>query len=191
VVRGQRGAEARGESSASSGTRVRVRSIWSSQPDESMEAMLAVGFRMFREEYISRVTLHRPDLVRAHASDTHLFHQLDNEWRLLPGPEPNTTWLEFRVDFAFKSSLYAQASSMFMDEVAKRMVSAFDTRCRALYGPRTERHRVEQDAGTETERRPSDQLFAISPRLRLATPLNRHKLVQKPSPLPDKGRSLW
>lgn len=106
-----------------------------SQGDEYLEAELGVGFRLFTERYVSRVTLSRPEHVRAEAANTQLFSSLVNEWRFLPGPEPGTTWLEFRVDFAFKSALYAQASAMFLDEVARRMVSAFEARCDELYGP--------------------------------------------------------
>ncbi|KAA0150657.1 hypothetical protein FNF29_03134 [Cafeteria roenbergensis] len=102
--------------------------------DTYMEAELAVGFRMFTERYLSKVTMQHPAHVRAVAANTQLFRSLVNEWRFRPGPEPGTTWLEFRVDFAFKSALYAQASALFQDEVARRMVSAFEHRCDELYG---------------------------------------------------------
>jgi ribosome-associated toxin RatA of RatAB toxin-antitoxin module len=104
------------------------------QPDKSMEAELAVGFRLFRERYTSKVTLQRPELVRAEAVNTQLFETLITEWRLQPGPQPATTWVDFQVEFAFKSALYAHAAGMFLDEVGRRMVTAFEEQCRREYG---------------------------------------------------------
>lgn len=137
---------------------------WVSQSDSYMEAELAVGFKMFTERYLSKVTMQRPKHVRAVAANTQLFRSLVNEWRFRPGPEPGTTWLEFRVDFAFKSALYAQASALFQDEVARRMVSAFEHRCDALYGrgsgatsplPREVEDEDDEDAGQRAAAAPA------------------------------------
>jgi len=65
---------------------------------------------------------------QAVANDTQLFKQLVNTWEFEPGPNPSTTWLHFHVQFQFRSALYAQASSLFLNEVVHRMVHAFETR---------------------------------------------------------------
>ncbi|CAE7237985.1 COQ10A [Symbiodinium sp. KB8] len=95
-----------------------------------MEAEMTVGFRMFTESYISKVKLDPPR--KAIAKDTQLFRHLQNTWLFEPGPDPNTTWLHFSVDFQFRSMLYSQASGLFLNEVAHRMVHAFDTRAAAI-----------------------------------------------------------
>lgn len=52
-----------------------------------------------------------------------------------PGPNPNTTWLSFSVDFAFMNPLYANIAQLFFSEVVTRMMGAFEGRCKQLYGP--------------------------------------------------------
>lgn len=95
-----------------------------------------------------RSTAHQPSdgcpadsgkfLGQARAVDTQLFEFLDNSWVLTAGPQPDTCWVDFRVDFAFRSALYAQASSVFFDEVVRRMVAAFDNRCAHLASRRSD-----------------------------------------------------
>lgn len=75
--------------------------------------------------------------AQAIAKNTQLFHYLKNEWTFAPGPNPETsTWLGFKVDFAFRSMLYAQATSLFFDEVVSKMVAAFENRCRVTFDRR-------------------------------------------------------
>jgi ribosome-associated toxin RatA of RatAB toxin-antitoxin module len=38
-------------------------------------------------------------------------------WEFAPGPTPNSCWLSFSVDFAFKSPLYGQLATVFFKEV--------------------------------------------------------------------------
>ena len=95
-----------------------------------MEAQLAVGFQLFSERYTSEVTLEPQTKIIVHAKQTQLFHYLTNEWSFQPGPHPyQDTWLSFKVDFQFRSLLYAQASHLFFDEVVSKMVAAFERRC--------------------------------------------------------------
>ena len=99
-------------------------------PGAPLEAELAVGFRAFSERYTSRVTLAPLRSVVAVASGTTLFSHLVNVWEFEPGPTPGSTWLTFRVEFQFRSQLYAAVSQMFFNEVVKNMVQAFEGRCR-------------------------------------------------------------
>ena len=98
-----------------------------------MEAELGVGFQLFSERYVSRVTLDPVRSVTAVASETMLFSHLVNIWRFETGPEPGSTWLDFGVEFQFRSHLYAAASQLFFEEVVVNMVSAFEKRCLDTY----------------------------------------------------------
>ena len=81
------------------------------------------------------VTLQPPSLVTSHTGDSTLFSHLNSRWQFTPGPTPESVWLTFEVDFAFKSQLYRQLASLFFEEVVQQMMGAFDGRCRRLYGP--------------------------------------------------------
>jgi len=85
--------------------------------------------------YTSKVTLQRPHQIHSSVADSRLFDHLDSTWVLRPGPQPGTTWLVFKVDFAFRSALYRQVADLFFSEVVKRMMGAFEGRCAHLYGP--------------------------------------------------------
>lgn len=130
--------------------------IISQEPDgKRMEAELAVGFQMFVERYVSVVTLEPGRRVEAVARDTQLFSTLVNEWRLEPGPQPGTCWLDFRVDFSFRSPLYTGAADMFFDEVVRRMVAAFESRARWIRQQRGRGQPGGKDDTVESERESS------------------------------------
>ncbi|CAD7700636.1 unnamed protein product [Ostreobium quekettii] len=100
-----------------------------------LEAELEVGFQLFVERYISKVVLECPTMVRTSTEASTLFHHLESVWEMKPGPTPNTCWLSFEVDFAFRSPLYRQVATVFFEEVVEHMISSFEGRCQVLYGP--------------------------------------------------------
>lgn len=100
-----------------------------------LEAELEVGFQLFIERYISKVTLAPPHSVQTVTQESTLFHHLHSTWDIKPGPNTGTCWLSFQVDFAFKSPLYRQVATMFFDEVVQHMMTAFESRCNTMYGP--------------------------------------------------------
>jgi len=102
---------------------------------EYLEAELEVGFQVFVERYVSKVTLTPPTEVRTTTAASTLFHHLESIWEIKPGPTPSSCWLSFEVDFAFRSPLYKQVATIFFDEVVQHMMSAFEGRCHHLYGP--------------------------------------------------------
>lgn len=112
--------------------------------DGLIEAELGVGFRLFSERYTSLVRLDPERRVKATASESHLFDYLVNEWRFRPGPQPGTTWLQFLVDFRFRSPLYRTAVDLFFNEVVKQMVRAFEQRALVLRRERARRARLEE-----------------------------------------------
>lgn len=56
------------------------------------------------------------------AVHSRLFSSLDSTWRFRPGNKPNTTLIDFEVEFEVKNLLAAQAMDVFFDEVALQQV---------------------------------------------------------------------
>lgn len=124
--------------------------------DTYLEAELQVGFQIFVEKYLSKVTLHPSTHITSHVGESTLFSHLDSSWRFQPGPTPQSVYLTFDVDFAFKSPLYRQVASLFFEEVVQRMMAAFEGRCRKLYGVSSlsghgrPHHHLRRPAGTQS-----------------------------------------
>lgn len=97
-------------------------------------ADLVVQFKVFRERFSSRVTLHPYDLI-----DVEYIHgpfrYLNNHWRFLPA-ENGGCIVDFYVDFEFKSKMLQSLIGLLFNEAVQRMVGAFETRADQLYGPK-------------------------------------------------------
>ena len=95
-------------------------------------ADLAVGFKVFRETFTSKVTLHRVERIDVEYLNGP-FRYLNNHWRFLRQPD-NSTVVDFYVDFEFRSRLLHKAIGVLFDEAVRRMVAAFEARADDLYG---------------------------------------------------------
>jgi coenzyme Q-binding protein COQ10 len=93
---------------------------------------MVIGFKMFRERFTTRVTLHpeqnRIDVTYAEGP----FKYLNNHW--IFADHPKGCEIDFYVDFEFRSRLLQKAVGVLFGEAVRRMVDAFETRARALYG---------------------------------------------------------
>ncbi|CAO3652310.1 unnamed protein product [Mucor fragilis] len=109
-----------------------------------MEAELGVGFKLFQEKYMSKVTCQKPSLVQAVAADAKLFNDMTTTWKFTPNvprsklslpsaADHPTCWVDFDISFDFASPLHAQASTVFFDQVSKMMLQAFVDRCHTVY----------------------------------------------------------
>jgi coenzyme Q-binding protein COQ10 len=107
------------------GARVRERR------DNLIVADLLIGFRMFRERFTSKVTLARPRRIDVAYSDGP-FRYLDNHW--IFEPADGGCRIDFFVDFEFRSAILQKLIGVLFNEAVRRMVAAFETRARQLYG---------------------------------------------------------
>lgn len=108
-----------------------------SRDDREMVADMTIGFGPFRESFTSRVALDRPDSIDVRYENGP-FRYLTNQWRFEPA-EPGDGGagcrVHFHVDFEFRSKLLQLAIGAVFHETVRRMVAAFLTRARAVYGP--------------------------------------------------------
>ena len=98
-------------------------------------ADLAIGFRVIRENFTSRVTLtpEGPEGMRidtVHADGP--FRNLDSTW--IFRPHEGGCEIDFHVAFAFRSPILQRAIESLFSEAVRRMVAAFEARAKALYG---------------------------------------------------------
>jgi coenzyme Q-binding protein COQ10 len=99
-----------------------------------IHADLVIGFRMVRERFSSRVTLHPPDRIDVKYLRGPMRY-LDNHWRFTQRDDGGCL-VDFYVDFAFRSAVMQRLIGVLFNEAVRRMVDAFDARARKLYGPR-------------------------------------------------------
>jgi coenzyme Q-binding protein COQ10 len=103
-----------------------------SRKDNEIVADLMIGFRMVRERFTSRVVLDPPHRINVSYSEGP-FKYLTNHWIFTPQPEGGTL-IDFYVDFEFRSRLLQKIIEVLFNEAVRRMVGAFETRARQLYG---------------------------------------------------------
>jgi coenzyme Q-binding protein COQ10 len=97
-------------------------------------ADLLIGFRMVRERFTSRVALARPTRIDVAYTDGP-FRYLNNHWVFTDLPDACCE-IDFFVDFEFRSALLQKLIGLLFNEAVRRMVSAFETRAKHLYGVR-------------------------------------------------------
>lgn len=94
-------------------------------------ADMVIGFKVFRERFTSRVVLERPDRIDVTYKEGP-FKYMQNHWVFLP--HPVGCELDFFVDFEFHSRILDKLIGALFDEAVRRMVAAFETRAKKLYG---------------------------------------------------------
>jgi coenzyme Q-binding protein COQ10 len=106
-----------------------------SREGNQIKADLAIGFKMYRERFTSVVDLAPPGRIDVTYTDGP-FRYLDNHWKFEAGPNGGCI-LDFYVDFEFKSMLLQRVIEVLFHEAVRRMVAAFESRARQLYGAGT------------------------------------------------------
>ena len=113
----------------------RIRSRNPVEGGEVMEADLVISFKVFRERFGSRVTLLPGENRILTEYIDGPFKHLKSVWRFAdrPGPDGGCT-IAFEVDFEFRNAILAGIIGVVFDEAMRRVVRAFETRAKALYG---------------------------------------------------------
>ncbi|MGH6914551.1 MAG: type II toxin-antitoxin system RatA family toxin, partial [Geminicoccales bacterium] len=91
-------------------------------------ADLVVQFKVFRERFASKVTLHPHELIDVEYISGP-FRYLNNHWRFVEA-EDGGCIIDFYVDFEFKSRVLQKLIGLLFDQAVHRMVSAFEARAR-------------------------------------------------------------
>lgn len=106
--------------------------INSRESENVFYADLIVGYKMFRERFSSKVILQHPDKIEIEYLKGPLKH-LKNHWHFIREEDGSCT-IDFSVEFEFKNSILHGIAKVFFNEVIRRMVGAFETRAKELYG---------------------------------------------------------
>ena len=93
---------------------------------------LMVGFKVFRETFTSKVTLHNGDRIDVEYIDGP-FRYLNNHWQFTAAPGGAGTEVDFFIDFEFRSRMLQAVASTVFNEAVRRMVGAFETRAGVIY----------------------------------------------------------
>lgn len=117
---------------------------------DSFRARLEVGYLPLKESYISHVSYIKPKFVKTISVDTKFFEFISAEWKFYPYDHLTNAiiikdelakktyeccMLEFMISFKMRSILHTTFSTLFLDSLTKKMVSAFVNRANQLYGP--------------------------------------------------------
>ncbi len=104
-----------------------------SRSGDTVVAELVIGFRMFRERFVSRVSMERPHRIHVDYLEGPMKH-LSNEWVFRPHAKPNHCEVDFYVDFEFKNPVLQKVVGVLFAEAFRRMVIAFEARAQQIYG---------------------------------------------------------
>ena len=95
-------------------------------------ADLVIGFKGITERFTSRVELDRERHIIDVSYEDGPFKYLENHWKFIP--DESGCVVDFYVDFEFRSRFLQHMIGMVFTEAVRRMVNAFETRARDLYG---------------------------------------------------------
>ena len=101
---------------------------------DTFDAEVLVGFRFIRERYSSRVKLSRPDTIDV-TYTSGPFRHLVNTWNFKAAPDG--CQVDFFIEFEFRSPMLQRLIGALFHEAVRKMVAAFETRARQLYGTPT------------------------------------------------------
>ena len=115
-------------------TGVVVKSHEKQDSQENLTADLTVAFKMFKEHFTSTVDCRHDKREINIAYIDGPFRYLNNRWRFEQNQDGSCT-IDFFIDFEFKSLALQMLISAVFDKAVRKMISAFETRAHAVFGP--------------------------------------------------------
>lgn len=107
------------------------------ESENVFHADLIVGYKMFRENFSSKVVLKKPENQEIGQIDIEYLRgplkHLKNHWRFIECDDGSCI-VDFSVEFEFRNRALQSLSHMFFQEVVRRMVGAFEARAQEIYG---------------------------------------------------------
>ena len=110
----------------------RIRSITPDGASAVMEADLVISFKLFRERFGSRVVMWPDDKKLDTEYLDGPFKYMKSNWAFVDTEEGCD--VSFFVDFEFKNAILQGIIGVVFNEAMQRIVKAFETRARHLYG---------------------------------------------------------
>ena len=100
---------------------------------EVLIASMAVGYKLLRESFTSKVTLDRPALaIRADYLDGP-FRSMENRWAFTPR-DATSSEIFFCIHYEFRSRMLDALMGRMFDRVFRHFARAFEARADAVYG---------------------------------------------------------
>jgi coenzyme Q-binding protein COQ10 len=103
------------------------------QREDMLLADLMIGFKMVREKFTSKVWLYRAERRIDVEYINGPFRQLKNHWTFVDEPGGGCR-VEFFLEFEVSSVMLQKLIGVLFHEAVRRMVAAFETRAKQLYG---------------------------------------------------------
>lgn len=97
-----------------------------------LTADVLIGYKMFREQFSSRVHFVRPKEIEVEYMKGPMRH-LHNKW-VFKSLKENQCQIDFSVDFSLKTKLLEGLVDQFFNKALARMLNAFEMRAIELYG---------------------------------------------------------
>lgn len=101
--------------------------------ENDIVADLMIGFKMVRERFTSRVHIDRPAMRIDVEYIDGPFKFLKNHWQFTD-IEGGHCRVDFYLEFEFRSVMLQKLIGVLFHEAVRRMVSAFESRAKQLYG---------------------------------------------------------
>jgi coenzyme Q-binding protein COQ10 len=117
--------------------RLTVRGRRSEGSREVLVADMAVGYKLVRETFTSKVTIDREALeIRADYLDGP-FRSMENSWSFVPLPDGGSE-ISFAISYEFRSRALALLMGAVFDRVFRTFADAFEKRADKVYGSQSQ-----------------------------------------------------
>ncbi len=93
--------------------------------EHQITADMVIGFKMFREHFMTRVTLRPKSRIDVEYLNGP-FRYLNNHW-IFEATEDGGCEIDFYVDFEFRSTLLQKAIGVVFNEAVGKMIGAFES----------------------------------------------------------------